>query len=90
MVFCHKFAEKRCFMIIISYTHDRVTSNQFYYMKDCKSFILFGRFNLEACNVYKALMKGSHNLLVNIKVKKNVGGPSCLISRNNFFRNFSK
>ncbi len=33
MVICHKFVERRCFMIIISYTYDRVTSYQFYYMK---------------------------------------------------------
>ncbi len=54
-----------------------VTSYQLCYMRDCKFFILLGRFNLEACNVYKALMKGSHNLSVDIKVTKNVGGPNC-------------
>jgi hypothetical protein len=34
-------------------------------------------FNLEACNVCKALMRGSHNLLAYVKVTKNVEGPSC-------------
>ncbi len=62
-----------------------VTSYQLCYMRDCKFFILLGRFNLEACNVYKALMKGSHNLSVDIKVTKNVGGPNYLIITNIYF-----
>ncbi len=35
------------------------------------------RFNFEACNVCKTLMRGSHNLLVDVKVMKNIEGPSC-------------
>jgi hypothetical protein len=42
-----------------------------------RSSILFGRFNLEACNVCKTLMKGSHNLSENVKMTKNMGRPSC-------------
>jgi hypothetical protein len=45
-------------------------------------FYLFDKFNLEACNVCKALMKGSHNLSTNVKMTKNVGRPSCLIITN--------
>jgi len=37
---------------------------------DGKFFILFGRFNLQVCNVCKVVMKGSHNLLVHVKVTK--------------------
>ncbi len=40
-----------------------------------RSSYLFGRFNLKACNVCKALMRGSHALLVYVKAIKNVGGP---------------
>jgi hypothetical protein len=36
------------------------------------------------------LMKGSHNLLVNVKVTKNVEGPNRLIIANKLFRNLSK
>jgi len=62
---CHKFAERKCFMIIISCTCINSTV-----WKDCKSSILFGRFNLEASTVCKALMKGSHNLLVYVNVPR--------------------
>ncbi len=44
---------------------------------DYMSLFLFERFNFEACNVCKTLMRGSHNLLVDVKMMKNVGGPSC-------------
>jgi hypothetical protein len=46
-------------------------------MNKLESFILFGKFNLEACNVCQILIKGSHNLLVDVKVTKNVGRPNC-------------
>ncbi len=44
---------------------------------DYMSLFLFGRFNFEACNVCNTLMRGSHNLLVDVKMMKNIGGPSC-------------
>jgi hypothetical protein len=50
--------------------------------------ILFQRFNLEACNVCKVLMKGSHNLSVDVKITKNIRRPSCRIIANNFFTTF--
>ncbi len=56
----------------------------------CKSYILFEKFNFEACNVSKILMRKSHILSANVKVTKNVGRPSCLIIANNFFHNLSK
>jgi hypothetical protein len=90
MVFCHKFVERICFMIVISYTYDRVASYQSTIWKNCKSFILFGRFNLEECEVCKALIKGSHNLLVYIKVTKSVKGPSRLIITKKLLHKFSK
>jgi len=77
-------------MFIISCTCDRVTLYQFWAIwRDSKSFILSGRFNLEACNVCKYLMNGCHNLLVCVKVIKNVKRPSCLIIKNKFFPNLS-
>ncbi len=36
------------------------------------------------------LMKGSHNLSINIKVTKNVEGPNQLIIANKLFRKFTK
>jgi hypothetical protein len=33
-------------------------------------------------------MRGSYNLLVDVKMIENVGGPSCWIIAKNFFRNF--
>jgi hypothetical protein len=41
MVFCHKFAKRRCFIIVISCTCDKVLLYQFCYMKDYKFSILF-------------------------------------------------
>jgi hypothetical protein len=65
-------------MTIISYTCDRVNSYQFCCIN--KLYVLkkkIRRFNFEACNVCKTLMRGSHNLLVDVKVMKNIEGPSC-------------
>jgi hypothetical protein len=45
----------------------------------------FGRFNFEACDVCKVLMRGSYNLSLDVKVTKNVGRPSCQIITNKFF-----
>jgi hypothetical protein len=87
MIFCHKFMERRCLMIVISYTCDRVTLYQFHYM----SSILFRKFNLKTCNnVCKVLMKGSHNLSIDVNVTNIVEGPSCFIIINKLFCNFSK
>jgi hypothetical protein len=68
MVFCHKFVERKCFMIVIFCTCDKVNLYQFYYMKKYMSSILFEIFNFEACNVCKALIRGSYNLSVDVKV----------------------
>jgi hypothetical protein len=35
-------------------------------------------------------MRGSHNLSVDVKMIKNVGGTSCPIIANKLFHNFSK
>jgi hypothetical protein len=35
--------------------------------------------------VYGAFMGGSHNIFVNVKTTKNVGGISCLIITNKIF-----
>jgi hypothetical protein len=40
--------------------------------------------------VCKALIKGCHNLSIDVKVAKNVGGPNCQIIANKFFLNLSK
>ncbi len=51
---------------------------------------MFGRFSFLACKVCRAFMRGSHNLFVNVKVTKIVGGPICFIVANNVFGNLSK
>jgi hypothetical protein len=51
---------------------------------------LFGRFNLKTCDACRALMRGFHNFSLDVKMIKNVGGPSCLIIKNKLFYNFSK
>jgi len=53
-------------------------------------FFKFKKFNFEACNVCKILMRWSHNLLVDVKMMKNVGKPSCWIITIFFFYNLSK
>ncbi len=51
---------------------------------------MFGKFSFLTCKVYRAFMRGSHNLSIDLKVTKNVGRPICLMIINNFFRRFSK
>jgi hypothetical protein len=75
-------------MIVISCTCDKVNLNQSIMWIDWRSFILFGKFNLITCNVCKNLIKGSHNLSINVKVAKNVRGPSCQILQINSFLTF--
>ncbi len=58
---------------------------QFVIWIDYMYFILFGRFFFLACKVYGAFMGGSHNILVNVKLTKNVGGISCFIITNKIF-----
>jgi homoserine trans-succinylase len=73
MVFCHQFVERKCFMILIFCTCDKVNLYQFYYMKkNYKSSILFEIFNFETCNVCKALIRGFHILSVDVKVGENM------------------
>ncbi len=90
MIFYYKILEWRCLTIVISWTCDKVNLNQSNMWIDWRSFILFGKFNLITCNVCKALIKGCHNLSIDVKVAKNVGGPNCQIIANKFFLNLSK
>jgi hypothetical protein len=77
-----------CSMIVIFYTHDKVNLYKFCYMKNLRFLILFGRFNFEACNVCKVLMRGSHNLSSDVKMTKNIRRPNCRIIANNVFITF--
>ncbi len=55
VIFCDKFVETRCSMIIISCTCDSVNSYQFCYMNIFQNyFILFRSVNFEAYKVCKA------------------------------------
>jgi len=88
MTFCNKFVEIICFMIVIFCTCDRVGSYEFLYMNRLESSILFKRFNFEACNVCKTLMRESHSLSVDVKIITNVGGLSCQSLQIFFFITF--
>jgi len=57
-------------------------------MNILEGFILFGRFNLKTCNVCKALIRRSHNLLVYVKVIKNVRRSDCQVIAINFLITF--
>ncbi len=77
IIICDKFAEKWCFIIVIYLVHvTRLICIKSIVWTSWRSFILFGRFNLEASNVCKVLMRKSHNLSIDVKVTINIGGPS--------------
>jgi hypothetical protein len=64
--------KKKGSMIAIFCTCEKVNLYYSTIWTNWRSFILFGRFNLEACNVCKILMRGSHNLSIDVKVTKDV------------------
>ena len=57
---------------------------------DWSSSMFCGKFYHFECNVCNSLIKGFPNFSADVRVPKNVGGPSCLIIANRFFLNPSK
>jgi uncharacterized membrane protein len=85
MGLCWIMCKNKKFMIIISCTCYKISVHQFCYMNKLKYYILFERFNFLTYKVYRGLMKSYHNFFVNVKIKKNVESPSCLIITNKLF-----
>jgi hypothetical protein len=59
-------------MIVVFCTCEKVNSYYSTIWTNWRSFILFGKFYLEACNVCKILMRRSHNFSIDVKVTKDV------------------
>jgi hypothetical protein len=70
MVFCCKFAKRRCPMIIYPTYMKKVIHIDNVIWTNCRSYVLIWRFNFEACYVCKVLLKGPHNISIDVNTTK--------------------